>query len=158
MFDYEIINLIPDNIEELKKKANDKTSYRTRLEAIDELKKYNCQQSRDILTRLALHDLIYEVRIQAFRAAQAMNVTIKGQPIRLGKKKKGHLIKDINKKVLKVYNQIIEDESEFKLDKFKELFKNKYPEAYDVYRYEKKDNFDKWIINLINNRPTKRKN
>ncbi|WP_291734139.1 HEAT repeat domain-containing protein [Clostridium sp.] len=158
MFDYEIINLIPDNIEELKKKANDKTSYRTRLEAIDELKKYNCQQSRDILTRLALHDLVYEVRIQAFRAAQAMNVTIKGQPIRLGKKKKGHLIKDINKKVLKVYNQIIEDESEFKLDKFKELFKNKYPEAYDVYRYEKKDNFDKWIINLINNRPTKRKN
>ena len=158
MFDYEIINLIPDNIEELKKKANDKTSYRTRLEAIDELKKYDCQESRDILTRLALHDLIYEVRIQAFRAAQAMNVTIKGQPIRLGKKKKGHLIKDINKKVLKVYNQIIEDESEFKLDKFKELFKNKYPEAYDVYRYEKKDNFDKWIINLINNRPTKRKN
>lgn len=158
MFDYEIINLIPDNIEELKKKANDKTSYRTRLEAIDELKKYNFQQSRDILTRLALHDLVYEVRIQAFRAAQAMNVTIKGQPIRLGKKKKGHLIKDINKKVLKVYNQIIEDESEFKLDKFKELFKNKYPEAYDVYRYEKKDNFDKWIINLINNRPTKRKN
>ena len=128
------------------------------MEAIDELKKYNCQQSRDILTRLALHDLVYEVRIQAFRAAQAMNVTIKGQPIRLGKKKKGHLIKDINKKVLKVYNQIIEDESEFKLDKFKELFKIKYPEAYDVYRYEKKDNFDKWIINLINNRPTKRKN
>lgn len=47
MFDYEIINLIPDNIEELKKKANDKTSYRTRLEAIDELKKYDCQDSRD---------------------------------------------------------------------------------------------------------------
>ena len=158
MFGYEISNFTPDNIEELKKKANDKTSYRTRLEAIDELKKYDCQESRDILTRLALHDLIYEVRIQAFKAAQAMNVTINGQPIRLGKKKKGHLIKDINEKVLKVYNQIIEDESEFKLDKFKELFKIKYPEAYDVYRYEKKDNFDKWINNVINNRATKRKN
>ena len=57
-----------------------------------------------------------------------------------------------------IYNQIIEDESEFKLDKFKELFKIKYPEAYDVYRYEKKDNFDKWINNVINNRATKRKN
>ena len=158
MFGYEISNFTPDNIEELKKKANDKTSYRTRLEAIDELKKYDCQESRDILTRLALHDLIYEVRIQAFKAAQAMNVTINGQPIRLGKKKKGDLIKDINEKVLKVYNQIIEDESEFKLDKFKELFKIKYPEAYDVYRYEKKDNFDKWINNVINNRATKRKN
>lgn len=158
MVDYEIINLIPDNIKELKKKANDKTSYRTRLEAIDELKKYDCQQSRDILTRLALHDLVYEVRIQAFKAAKAMNVKVKGEPIRLGEKKKGHLIKDINKKVLKVYDQIIKDESEFTLDKFKELFKIKYPEAYDVYRYAKKDNFDKWIINLINNRPTKRKN
>lgn len=110
MFDYEIINLIPDNIEELKKKANDKTSYRTRLEAIDELKKYDCQQSRDILTRLVLHDLVYEVRVQAFKAAQAMNVTVKGKPIRLGKKKRGNLIKDINKKVLQVYDEIIEGE------------------------------------------------
>lgn len=49
----------PDNIEELKRMANNKNSWRERLAAVEQLKNYDCQQSKDILTRLALHDIVF---------------------------------------------------------------------------------------------------
>ena len=87
----------PDNIEELKRMANNQNSWRERLAAVEQLKNYDCQQSKDILTRLALHDIVFTVKETAFRAAQAMGVTKKGKPIYLGKKPKGNLIEGINK-------------------------------------------------------------
>ena len=52
----------PQNIDELVKDANRKHSWKVRLEALNELKKYDCQQSRDVITRLALHDKVYKVK------------------------------------------------------------------------------------------------
>jgi len=101
VIDYEIKKQTPTNIDDLVKMAGVKTNWGKRLEAINELKKSDCQQSRDVLIRLALHDRIYKVMEEAFRAAQAIGITTKnGKPIYLEKKDIMHyfqriLVKDL---------------------------------------------------------------
>lgn len=137
----------PGNIEALKKKAADKASYKTRLEAIDELGGYRCQQSKDIIRRLMLNDLVYSVQHRAFLKLQAF-----GEDVRLPKKKKGHLIKDINKKLDVVERSMPASytQADFNL-KLQEL----YPEAFDVYSFEKGSKFDSWIQNVLDSLPKK---
>ncbi|MDE6994748.1 MAG: hypothetical protein K2P41_10065, partial [Lachnospiraceae bacterium] len=97
---------VPASIEELKRMANNQNSWRERLAAVEQLKNYDCQQFRDILTRLAIHDVVFKVKEAAFRAAQAMGVTKNGKPIYLGKKPKGNLIDGINKKLTRVRDSL----------------------------------------------------
>lgn len=144
---------IPENIEELKKKANNQNSWRERLDAVRQLKKYDCQQSRDILTRLALHDIVFTVKEEALRACQAMGVTKNGQPIRLTKKPKGNLIKGINNKLV-VVRDALPDGSSF--DDFKNEFQKRYPDIYDAYEGDKGKQFDKWLANVISSLPKKK--
>jgi hypothetical protein len=148
-----MINGVPPNIDELKKKANCKTSWRERLSAVNELKKYDCPQSRDILTRLALSDIVYAVREEAFRATQALGVKKNGKPIYLGKKKKGNLISGITKTLTKVRNALPDD---YSFEDFKSKFKELYPSAYDAYDGDKGDRFDKWLESSINSLPKKK--
>ncbi|GEL90460.1 hypothetical protein [Pediococcus parvulus] len=136
-----MIKETPKNIEELKKKANNKNSWRDRLSAVTVLKEYDCRQSKDILTRLAIHDPVFKVKNPAFRAAQALGVTIHGKPIYLGKRKKGNLVKGINKKLEKVRNSLPDD---YSFEDFKSEFQKKCPNAYDVYEGTEKD-FDGWL-------------
>ena len=60
---------VPENMEELKRKATNQSNWRERLEAVNELKNYDCEQSRSILTNLAIHDSVFAVKEAAFRAA-----------------------------------------------------------------------------------------
>ncbi|EFB8332429.1 TPA: HEAT repeat domain-containing protein [Escherichia coli] len=138
---------IPENIDELKKKAGNKNNYQDRISAINSLKKFKCRQSIDILRHLMKSDLVYIVKEEAFRALQAFD-----EDVKLPKKKKGHLIKDINKKVIAVGNTFNGD---FEIEEFKVRFKQRYPEAYDVYQFEKKKKFDEWIINTLKSAPKK---
>ena len=92
----------PANISQLVKDANNKSSWKIRLAALNELKQYDCQQSRDVITRLALHDKVYKVKEEAFRAAQAMGITYRGNPIRLGRKDIGFKTKDFTKVFLRI--------------------------------------------------------
>ena len=62
-----VTNNVPSNIKELVKAANDKTSWRRRLQALNVLKQHNCQQSRDVIIRLAIHDRVFKVKEEAFR-------------------------------------------------------------------------------------------
>ena len=148
-----MIQETPANIEELKRKANNQNSWRERLEAVNELKNFDCQQSRDILTRLAIHDVVFTVKEAAFRATQAMGVTKSGKPIFLGKKPKGNLIDGIMKKLTRVRDSLPED---FTLDDFKSAFQQLYPAAYDAYDGDKGKQFDKWLSNIIPTLPKKK--
>ena len=143
----------PANIEELKRKANNQNSWRERLEAVNELKNYDCQQSRDILTRLAIHDVVFTVKEAAFRAVQTMGVTKNGKPIYLGKKPKGNLVDGINKKLTHVRDSLPEG---YTLDEFKSVFQQQYPAAYDAYEGDKGTQFDKWLGNVIQSLPKKK--
>ncbi|WP_163324119.1 HEAT repeat domain-containing protein [Enterobacter hormaechei] len=137
----------PENIDELKKKAGNKNNYHDRLNAINSLKKFKCRQSIDILWRLMMNDLVYTVKEEAFRALQAF-----GEKVTLPRKKKGHLIKDINKIVIAVGNTFNGD---FEIEEFKRRFQQRHPEAYDVYQFEKKKKFEEWIINTLKSAPKK---
>ena len=103
-----VLKEVPESMEELKRKATNQSNWRERLEAVNELKNYDCEQSRSILTNLAIHDSVFVVQEAAFRAAQSMKITKNGQPIRLNRKPKGNLVKGINGKLVTVRNSLPE--------------------------------------------------
>lgn len=138
-------NEVPNNYEELKQKSKNNKSWRQRLEAIEELKEYDCKQSRDIILNLALHDEVFTVKESAFRAAQTMGITKNGKPIKLHKKKKGKLDKNIEKKLTKVVNSLPEN---YAFSDFKKKYQILYPESYDLYEGNKGKSFDKWLKNV----------
>lgn len=139
----EFIKETPSNIDGLVKKAGNKNNWEERLAAVQELGKYDCRQSRDVLTRIALHDRVYKVKETAFRYAQGLGVTKEGKPLRLGKKDIKYSPKDISKTFARVKREAHLEE--FNLDVFKEKFKIVSPEMYNVMEYEKKGNFEVWI-------------
>lgn len=143
----------PVNIDELVKDANCKYCWKTRLSALDELRKYDCKQSRDVITRLALHDKVYKVKEEAFRATQSLNITKNGKPILLGKKDTGFNPKDVTKLFLRVKRE--KKIEEFDLSAFKSGFKNLNPEMFDVLSFDKNNKFDSWIENTFKGLPKK---
>lgn len=48
----------PANISQLVKDANNKSSWKIRLAALNELKQYDCQQSRDVITCNVIRQLL----------------------------------------------------------------------------------------------------
>jgi hypothetical protein len=137
----------PENIEALKKKAADKSSYKTRLEVVDELGKYKCRQSIDILWRLMMQDKVYAVQEASFRKLQAL-----GETVKLPRKQKGHLIKDINQKLGVVERSM---PASYSQADFNKKFQELYPEAFDIYTFEKNGQFESWIQNVLNALPKK---
>jgi hypothetical protein len=139
----------PSNIDEIIIQSKDKSDYKKRIESVNELGKWRCHKSQKRLLELMKYDKVYSVKQSAFLKLQRF-----GEDVKLPKKKKGHLIKDINKKLLKVYNSFQADQ--YSIVDFKLKFKEKYPEAYDVYTYEKGNKFDIWIQSVIKHSPMKR--
>jgi len=125
------------------------SNYKNRIKSIENFGKYKCQQSIDKLWRLMISDRVYSVQRLAFQKLENF-----GEDVKLPKKRKGHLIKDINNKLIKVHASFKNDT--YTLMDFKIAFKTRYPEAYDVYLYEKKHNFDKWIQQIIDISPKKK--
>lgn len=130
------------NIEELKKMAATKTDAKLRLEAVEELGKWKSRQSIDILWRLMINDLVYEVQNAAFLKLQSF-----GEEVKLPRKSKGNLIKQIDKKIEKVLKSV---DGEISYPEFVEILQKKLPEEYDVYKHEKKAKFDTWLKNILN--------
>lgn len=145
----------PENISDLVKAAGDKKSWKRRLEALKILGNYDCQQSKDVITRLALHDRVFQVKEEAVRTSQKMNLTYKGKPIRLTKKDIGYSNKDFEKQFARIKREKKMDE--FDLVTFKDAFLNQNPEMYDVMKFEKGKQFDEWIENKFKSLPNKTK-
>ena len=143
----------PLDIEDLVKNANCRHCWKTRLDALNELRKYECQQSRDVITRLALHDKVYKVKEEAFRAAQALGITKNGSPIRLGKKDIGFKPSDFKKVFQRIRREQAMDELD--LTAFKSALKNLNPEMLDVMSFEKGNGLDAWIGNTFKSLPKK---
>ena len=143
----------PKNIEDLVKDANRKHSWKIRLSALNELKKYDCRQSRDVITRLALHDKVYKVKEEAFRAAQAFGITKNGKPIFLGKKDIGYKASDFTKLFQRIKRE--KKMEDFDLKIFKETFEILNPEMLDVMSFEKGNNLDDWIQKTFSGLPKK---
>jgi hypothetical protein len=137
---------IAPNIEDLKKMAATKTDADLRLKAIEELGKWKCRQSIDILWRLMINDLVFEVQNAAFLRLQSL-----GEEVKLPRKAKGNLIKQIDKKIEKVLKLV---DGEISYAEFIEILQKKLPEEYDVYKHDKKGKFDTWLKNIMNQFPS----
>ncbi|MBD7967745.1 HEAT repeat domain-containing protein [Paenibacillus gallinarum] len=137
----------PNNYEELKNDANNRSSWRTRLEAVKELSKWKCQESKDILWRRMNSDDVYSVKHAAFLGLQSF-----GENVKLPKKKSGNLIKDINKNLAKIKNSLPEGHD---FSEFKEKFKQTKPVEYDTYDGDKGNKLDSWLENVWKSLPKK---
>ncbi len=94
-----------------------------------------------------ISDKVFCVQEQAFRKLQNFGEKCKAT-------KERAFNKDINSKLLKVHTSLKSDT--YTLTDYKVAFKNKYPEAYDIYQYEKKQKFDEWILETIKIAPKKK--
>ncbi len=140
-------------VKDLVKKANDKTNWKTRLEALNQIKNIDCQQREDVIIRLAIHDKVYKVKHTAFLIAQELKYMKKGKPIYLGKKDIGYNSSDFTKVFLRIKRET--NMNELNLLIFKEKFKQINIEMYDVMSYEKGNKFDEWITKLYTTLPKK---
>lgn len=138
----------PSNYEALKNDASNRTSWRTRLDAVNELSKWKCSESIDILWRRMISDDVYKVQNAAFLGLQAF-----GEKVKLPEKKKGNLIKDINKYLESIKNSLPAGHT---YDDFKEAFKKKRPVEFDTYEGDKENRFDSWLSNLWKSLPNKK--
>lgn len=135
---YETIRATPPNIDELEKMARDRTSWRVRIFAVDELRKWNCKRSRDVLLRLAESDAITEVRIQAMRAlevfGEAVGYTGSNAPD----------MKAYSHRANKVFKRICAADAGIEASKAVELLRDYDPELYDIMDYYKGDQLEEW--------------
>jgi hypothetical protein len=131
---------LPENYEELKKQANRTSNWRERLEAVEELGHWKNQQIIDILMRLMNNDAVYKVQEAAFRKLEQF-----GEDVELPPRKKGELVKDVTKILLRIKKSLPEGHS---YEEFKAKLKKMRLDVYDTYEGDKGADFDKWLENM----------
>ncbi|NHC39777.1 HEAT repeat domain-containing protein [Bacillus sp. MM2020_1] len=131
---------LPENYEELKKQASRTSNWRERLDAVEELGNWKNKHVVDILIRIMNNDSVYKVQDAAFRKLKNL-----GEDVQLPQRKKGELIKDINKILLRIKKSLPEGQS---FEEFKEKVKKMRLDVYDTYEGNKGSDFDNWLENM----------
>jgi len=135
--DIEEINELPPNYEELKKAANRTSSWKERLEAVEELGQHKHPKIIDVLTHRMAHDTVYSVQEAAFRKLQAF-----GEAVQAPARTKGELIKGVGKVLVRVKKSLPQGHS---YEEFKEKLKKTRLDIYDTYEGDKGEEFDTWL-------------
>lgn len=135
----------PSNIEELVAQANDKSSHEKRIEAVNKLGKFKCDLSIDALQSIVEKDRVYDVRRIAYERLRRF-----GCEIHPPKKDKPFIDDQISEKFLLIRSALNETSS---VDRYIKKFKSMFPEDYDLHLYQKKNQFKKWVGNIISNLP-----
>jgi hypothetical protein len=130
-------NTLPENYEELKKQASRTSNWRERLDAVEELGKWKNKHIVDILMRVMNNDSVYKIQEAAFRQLKKL-----GEDVQLPPRKKGDLIKDITKILLRIKKSLPENHS---YEEFKEKLKKMRLDVYDTYEGDKGADFDTWL-------------
>lgn len=131
---------LPENYEELKKQASRTSNWRDRLDAVEELGQWQNKQVIDVLMRMLKEDAVYKVQEAAYRKLKKF-----GEDVQLPPRKKGDLIKGVNKILLRIKKSLPEDHS---YKEFKEKLKKMRLDVYDTYEGDKGADFDKWLENM----------
>lgn len=138
---------LPENYEELKKQASRTSNWRERLDAVEELGKWKNKHIVDILMRVMNNDSVYKIQEAAFRQLKKL-----GEDVQMPPRKKGDLIKDITKILLRIKKSLPEDHS---YEEFKEKLQKMRLDVYDTYEGDKGADFDKWLENMWVSFPNK---
>jgi hypothetical protein len=138
---------LPENYEELKKQASRTSNWRERLDAVEELGKWRNKHIVDILMRVMNNDSVYKIQETAFRQLKKL-----GEDVQLPPRKKGDLIKDITKILVRIKKSLPENHS---YEEFKEKLKKMRLDVYDTYEGNKGADFDKWLEEMWASFPNK---
>ncbi|ETT50252.1 hypothetical protein C162_11796 [Paenibacillus sp. FSL R7-269] len=133
----EVIQELPENYDELKKAAGRSADWRARLEAVEELGRYNHKQTIDILNRLMISDPVYTVQEAAYNKLVAF-----GEEVKVPSKNKAELFKGLSKIILRIKKSLPKDHT---YEEFKEKLKKMRVDIYDAYEGEKGADFDQWL-------------
>ena len=139
----------PANYDELKRQANDSSSWRNRLDAVRKLGGFNQKSVKDILWRRMISDPVYTIQEEAFRKLQAL-----GESVKLPRKKKGNILKDMNKDLQKIKHSLPENHS---YEDFKEKLKDTNLPLYDTIEGNKINKTDQFLENIWKSLPKKSK-
>ena len=139
----------PANYDELKRQANDSSSWRNRLDAVRKLGEFNEKSVKDILWRRMISDPVYTIQEEAFRKLQAL-----GESVKLPRKKKGNILKDMNKDLQKIKHSLPENHS---YEDFKEKLKDTNLPLYDTIEGNKINKTDQFLENIWKSLPKKSK-
>ncbi len=138
-------------ITKLIKMADNKLSWKERMDAVHKMKKYDCQEVRDVLIDIALHDRVFIVKKEAYKAAKELNLSFNGRPLFLGKKDTGYKLDDFKRIFGMIKKQCRMEKVDIK--KLKVKMKELNPEMYDVISCEKGKKFDSWIRDIYGRLP-----
>ncbi|GLX66434.1 HEAT repeat domain-containing protein [Paenibacillus glycanilyticus] len=129
-------NELPSNYDELKAAAN-RSSWRERLNAVEELSQSNHSKVIDVLTHRLNNDAVYQVQEAAYRKLKAF-----GEEVQLPSRKKGEPVKGTQKILVRIKKSLPEGHS---YEEFKEKLKKTRLDVYDAYDGEKGTDFDAWL-------------
>ena len=128
---------LPENYEELKRQSSRTSNWRERLDAVEELGKWKNKHIVEILMRVMNNDSVYKIQEAAFRQLKKL-----GEDVQMPPRKKGEVIKDITKILLRIKKSLPEGHS---FEEFKEKLKKMRLDVYDTYEGNKGSDFDKWL-------------
>ncbi|MFC3803935.1 HEAT repeat domain-containing protein [Cohnella sp. GCM10012308] len=133
----EVKNELPPNYEELKGAANRTSSWRERLNAVEELGQWNTPKTIDVLKHRLNNDTVYQVQEAAYRKLKQW-----GEDVQLPPRKTGDLIKGVTKILVRIKKSLPADHS---FEEFKEKLKKMRLDVYDAYEGERGADFDTWL-------------
>ncbi len=130
-------NDLPTHYEQLKTAANRTSSWRERLEAVEQLGQWNHPKIIDVLKHRLNNDLVYSVQEAAFRKLQQL-----GEDVQLPPRKQGEPIHGVTKILLRIKKSLPAGHS---FESFKEKLKKMRIDLYDTYEGVKGAEFDQWL-------------
>lgn len=133
----EVNHELPPNYNELKTAANRTSSWRERLEAVEELGQWQTKQTIDILTHRMNNDNVYKVREAAYLKLKQFGEDVQPPP-----RKQGDLSRADAKVLVRIKKSLPEGHA---YQEFKEKFKKMRLDIYDAYEGEKGTDFEKWL-------------
>lgn len=128
---------LPEEYEALKKQANATSSWRKRLDAIEELSAYHHEKVVDLLNNRMKNDPVYKVQIAAYEALTAF-----GEDVEKPKVPRFDIIKGTDKIFLRIKKSLPKDHT---VEDFAEKLKRMRLDVYDAYEGDKGAQFMKWL-------------
>ncbi|MDQ0172687.1 HEAT repeat domain-containing protein [Paenibacillus tundrae] len=131
------VNELPENFEELKRAANRSSSWRDRLNAVNELGNWDTTPTIKLLQNVLKNDQVFQVREAAYRKLKQLDEDVQ-MPIQ----NKGDLFKGLNKILLRIKKSLPEGHT---FEQFKEKLQKTRLDIYDTYEGDKDAEFDSWL-------------
>ena len=134
--DTEAVNGLPENFEELKRAANRTSSWRDRLNAVNELGNWDTEPTIKVLQNVLKNDQVFQVREAAYYKLKQLD-----EDVQMPAKTKVSCLK-VRTKFCYGSKSLPEGHT---FEEFKEKLQKTRLDLYDTYEGDKDAEFDSWL-------------